>query len=336
MVLMDFSFLIDSLLIILIALLIDAVFGEVPDRVHPTVWMGKVIAFLKPRIRDSNPANEKVNGILFALFMIILFAVPSYFIIFLIRQFLGEIPYIIIAAILLKMTFARKCMSQYTLPIAKSIEENDLEGAKRWLHYIVRRDPATLNERHVISAAVESIAESTTDGITSPFFYFAVFGIPGAFAYRAINTLDSMVGYKDEVNRNIGWFSANLDTLANYIPTRLTALLMVISAMLLRENWRSSWRIIQRDRGKMSSINAGWTIAAMAGAVSTQLEKPGFYRIGDDNGLTSVHIRRALRIMNLTVVLFVIFVVLPILFLESILFVVAVDILSGKLVGLRL
>ncbi len=330
MVLMDFSFLIDSLLIVLIALLIDAILGEVPDRVHPTVWMGKVISFLKPKIRKSNPTYEKVNGILLALFMIILFAVPSYFIVYLVRQFLGEIAYIIVAVVLLKMTFARKCMSQYTLPIAKSIEENDLEGAKRWLHYIVRRDPATLNERHVISAAVESIAESTTDGITSPFFYFAVFGIPGAFAYRVINTLDSMVGYKDEANKNIGWFSANSDTVANYIPSRLTALLMVISALLLRENWRDSWRIIQRDRRKMSSMNAGWTIAAMAGAVSTQLEKPGFYRIGDEGGLTSMHIRRALRMMNLTVVLFVVLVVLPILFLESILFVVSVDSLSGK------
>jgi adenosylcobinamide-phosphate synthase len=133
-----------------------------------------------------------------------------------------------------------------------------------------------------------------------------------------------MVGYKDEANKNIGWFSANLDTVANYVPSRLTALLMVISALLLRENWRNSWRIIQRDRRKMTSINAGWTIAAMAGAVSAQLEKPGFYRIGDEDGLTSMHIRRALRIMNLTVVLFVVLVALPILLLESILFAVAV------------
>lgn len=333
---MDFSFVIDSLLVILIALLIDAIFGEVPDRAHPTVWMGKVISFFKLKIRNSNPTYEKINGILLALSVIILFAVPSYFIVLLTRQFLGEIPYIIVAAVLLKMTFARKCMSQYTMPIAKSIEENDLEGAKRWLHYIVRRDPATLNERHVISAAVESIAESTTDGITSPFFYFAIFGIPGAFAYRVVNTLDSMVGYKDEENRNIGWFSANLDTIANYIPTRLTGLLMVISAMFLQENWRDSWRIIKRDRHKMSSSNAGWTIAAMAGAVSTQLEKPGFYRIGDENALTSTHIRRALRMMNLTVVLFVILVVLPILLLESILFVVAVGTFSEKMTGFRL
>ena len=95
----------------------------------------------------------------------------------------------------------------------------------------MRRDPNTLNERQIISAAVESIAESTTDGITAPFFFFAFFGVPGAFAYRVVNTLDSMVGYKNVENRNIGWFSAKLDTITNYIPARLTAYLMVAASL---------------------------------------------------------------------------------------------------------
>jgi adenosylcobinamide-phosphate synthase len=319
MSLTDFSFLFDSALILLIALLIDAVFGEVQDRVHPTVWMGKVISFLKPRIRSSNPSREKAGGILLALCVMALFAVPTFAVLVLVRQFLGWIPYIIVAAILLKMTFAVKCMGKYTLPIAKALENGDVDEAKSFLHYIVRRDPSTLSERHVISAAVESIAESTTDGVTSPFFYFALFGVPGAVAYRVVNTLDSMVGYRDASHVNIGWFSANLDTIANYIPTRLTAAMMVVSAMLLGEDWRGSWRIIHRDRHCMQSVNAGWTIAAMAGALSTQLEKPGYYKLGDDHGLMPQHIRRTLRIMNLTVVLFAVIVALPILFLKGVL-----------------
>jgi len=181
----------------------------------------------------------------------------------------------------------------------------------------VRRDPATLSERHVISAAVESIAESTTDGVTSPLFYFALFGVPGAFAYRVVNTLDSMVGYKDDVHVNIGWFSANLDTAANYVPTRITAFLMVVAAMLLRENWRESYRIMKRDRRNMSSVNAGWTIAAMAGALGTQLEKPGYYKLGDGEDLSPMHIRRALRMMKFTVVLFSVVIVFPILLIET-------------------
>ncbi len=329
MLLTDFSFLIDSLLILVIALLIDLAFGEVPDRVHPTVWIGRVIGYFKPRIRHPNPKIEKMNGILLALFVIALFSVPTFLVVFWTRQLFGWLPYIIVAAILLKMTFAVRCMGQYTRPIARAIENDDLEGAKRLLPFIVRRDPSTLSKRQVISAAVESIAESSTDGVTSPFFYFALFGVPGAFAYRVVNTLDSMVGYKDEVNKNIGWFSASLDTVANYVPTRLTAILMVASAFALRENWRSSWQIMLRDKRKMQSINAGWTIAAMAGALNTQLEKPGYYRLGDDHDvLEPVHIRRALRMTNLTTVLFIGVFIVPILILEG-LFLQAISIANS-------
>ena len=207
-------------------------------------------------------------------------------------------------------------MGQYTKPIAAALKKNDLAEARKWLPYIVRRDPNSLDEKHILSAAVESIAESTTDGITAPFFFFAIFGVPGAFAYRVINTLDSMVGYKNPENRNIGWFSAKLDTITNYIPARLTAYLMVTAAYLLRENWRNSWRILQRDKNNTASPNAGWTISAMAGALDTQLEKQGYYALGDDHGITPKHIDRSLRVMWITAILFGAIVVLPVLALR--------------------
>ena len=206
------------------------------------------------------------------------------------------------------------------MPIAKALESGDVDGGKRWLHFIVRRDPATLDERLVVSAAVESIAESTTDGVTSSLFFFALFGVPGAFAFRVVNTLDSMVGYRDAANVNIGWFSAKLDTILNYFPARLTGTLMVLASMLLGERWRDSWRIMLRDRRNMVSINAGWTIGAMAGALGVMLEKVGVYKLGDEGSLTPTHIKRALRIMTLTVILFSITVVMPILLFEALLF----------------
>jgi len=239
-----------------------------------------------------------------------------FLLLFWIRQSFGPIPYIIVGAVLFKATFAVKGMGQYTKPIAAALKKKDLAEARKWLPFIVRRDPNTLNERQITSAAVESIAESTTDGITAPFFFFALFGVPGAFAYRVVNTLDSMVGYKNPENKNIGWFSANLDTIANYIPARLTAYLMVAASFFLRENWRESWRILQRDKGKTASINAGWTISAMAGALGTQLEKQGNYALGDDHGISPEHIPRALRVMALTAVLFGIVVVVPVLALR--------------------
>jgi adenosylcobinamide-phosphate synthase len=313
----DPSLFFDSVLIFALAFLIDLVLGEYPDRIHPTIGIGKLIAYLKRHIKHPNPKVERVNGVLMALAVMVVVALPVFLLLFWLRQLpYGEIPYIIVGALLFKATFAISGMGQYTKPIAESLKRNDLEGARKWLPYIVRRDPNSLNERQIISAAVESIAESTTDGITGPFFFFAILGVPGAFIYRVINTLDSMVGYRNPENRNIGWFSAKLDTAANYIPARLTAYLMVAAAFLLREDWRESWRILQRDKHKTASPNAGYTISAMAGALNVQLEKQGYYTLGDDHGISHEHIGKALRMMTLTAALFGLVAVMPILALR--------------------
>ena len=296
--------------------MIDAVFGEYPDRIHPTIGIGKMILYLRPRLRNPNPKVEKANGVFMATAIMLIVGIPVFVLLFWLRLTFGSIPYIIVGAILFKATFAIKGMGHYTKPIATALKKNDIVAARKWLPFIVRRDPNTLNERQIISAAVESIAESTTDGITAPFFFFAIFGVPGAFAYRVVNTLDSMVGYKNVENKNIGWFSANLDTIANYVPARLTAYLMVAASFFLRENWRGSWRIMQRDKRKTVSINAGWTISAMAGALDTQLEKQGCYALGDDHGISPEHINRALRVMELTALLFGLIVILPLLALR--------------------
>jgi adenosylcobinamide-phosphate synthase len=316
MFIFDFSLFIDSVLIFIFAFLIDLIFGEYPDKIHPTIGIGKLIAYLKPKVKNPNSRVEKANGVILAITVMLIVALPVFALLFWIRQSFGEIPFIIVGAVLFKATFAVKGMGHYTKPIAKALKENNLAEARKWLPFIVRRDPNTLNERQITSAAVESIAESTTDGINAPFFFFALFGVPGAFAYRAINTLDSMVGYTTVENKNIGWFSAKLDTIANYIPARLTAYLMVAASFLLGENWHESWRILQRDKGKTASINAGWTISAMAGSLNTQLEKQGYYTLGDDHGISAEHITRALRVMTLTAALFGIIVVLPVLALR--------------------
>jgi len=317
MFLIESGVFVDSLLIFILAFLIDTVFGEFPDRFHPTVWIGKVIAYFKPKFKSKNPRTEKINGAILCLLIVVLVAVPVGLLLFGVRHFFGWIPYIVVSAILLETTFAVKCMRQYTVPIAEAIKNKDVDKARRCLYYIVRRDPTKLSEQQIVSAAVESIAESTTDGITTPFFFFALFGVPGAFAFRVINTLDSMVGYKDPEHMNIGWFSAKLDTIANYIPARFTAILMVAASALLGENWQESWRILQRDKTKTNSVNAGWTMSAMAGALGVQLEKSGHYVLGDKGDISPAHIAKALRIMELTAVLFGAMVVFPVLALKA-------------------
>jgi adenosylcobinamide-phosphate synthase len=314
---LDLSLLLDSVLIFALAFLIDIVFGEYPDRIHPTIGIGKLISYLKRQSKNQNPRVEKANGVLMALIIMLIVALPVFGLLFWLRGLpYGEILYIIIGAILFKATFAIRGMGQYTKPIAAALKQKDLDGARKWLPYIVRRDPNSLNERQIVSAAVESIAESTTDGITAPFFFYALFGVPGAFAYRVVNTLDSMVGYKNVENQNIGWFSAKLDTIANYIPSRLTAYLLVAAAFLLHEDWRESYRILQRDKHKTASPNAGYTISAMAGALNIQLEKQGHYTLGDDHGISADDIPKALRLMTAAAVLFGLVVVAPVLALQ--------------------
>ncbi|MGB9854119.1 MAG: cobalamin biosynthesis protein [Candidatus Bathyarchaeales archaeon] len=308
------------LLILTLALLIDFSFGEPPDKVHPTVWMGKFIAFLKPKLKSRNPKIEKIKGALLCLLTILVFAFPAYLLLTIIQQHLGLVAYIMVAAIILKPTFAVKYMEHYTLSIAKAVEEGKTSEAKLLLPYIVRRNPEKLDEKQVISAAVESIAEGTVDGITSAIFYFALFGVPGAIAFRVINTLDSMVGYKDPEHVNIGWFSAKMDTIANYAPARLTAFLMIIAAWILQKNWKKAWRILKSDKGKTESLNAGWPMATMAGALDIRLEKPNFYMLGDESSNDPMpnHIHQALQIMKLTTILFGALIVLAFLTLAAV------------------
>jgi adenosylcobinamide-phosphate synthase len=249
---------------------------------------------------------QKAYGVVLAIGVIWVFAGGSYVILQLLNSIPNEPIRIIITAILLKSTFSVRMMREYASDLATAIRQNDYTKARSVLKHIVRRDPASLSDAQVISAGIETVAEGMGDGIASPLFYYALFGIPGAFAYRAINTLDSMVGYKDPEFMNLGWFSARLDSIANWLPARLASILMLLSGKLLGESASRSWRILIRDRNRTESWNAGWLMSAMAGLLGVKLEKPGFYALGDaDQQLNYMHLKKAVRIMILDTVLFV-------------------------------
>jgi adenosylcobinamide-phosphate synthase len=175
-----------------------------------------------------------------------------------------------------------------------------------------------LDRQHIISATLESISENTVDGITGPLFYFAIFGLPGAFVYRTINTIDSMMGYKTEQFRNLGWFGANCDKILNYLPSRMTSLVMVLAAMILGKNWKHSLEIMRRDSSKTDSPNAGYPMATLAGALGTRFEKIDHYVLGDGKmEFTEDHFKSAISIMKLTTVLFCIIFTIPMIVILS-------------------
>jgi adenosylcobinamide-phosphate synthase len=276
--------------------------------------MGRIIETLKRLCRDS-----RIHG---GLIFVVVSLTFSGFFYGLMSYIEGSWIGIIIGAIILKLQFSWKALSEHALPIAKFLKRDDSKGARKKLSLIVGRDTRELDGKHVVSATVESIGESSVDGILSPLFYYLVFGslfgvaigISASVFFRAVNTLDSMIGYSKEGYANLGFFSAKADDLLNFIPARIGAFLIIIASLILKENWRNGIKIFLRDRKNTLSPNSGQVMAAVAGALNVSLEKIGFYQLGDaNNELNIEHIYRSLNIVNLTTILFTAFSVLFIL-----------------------
>ncbi|MFN4336451.1 MAG: cobalamin biosynthesis protein [Candidatus Nitrosocaldus sp.] len=303
------------LIILVSALLLDLLFGEYPAMLHPTVFIGRVISLFKARLKHRSKIREYTNGFIFAVTLVASVYLLAYNILSILE--VHDIALIIVSVFLLKSTFAIRAMEEHADAVMNSLRLNDIASARSNLSMIVGRDTSRLDEEHILSATIESIGESTVDGITSPLFYYALLGVPGALAYRAINTLDSMIGYRDEYHMHIGYTSAKLDTIANYIPARLTALTMILAAMLLRLDWRNALRIMLRDRHNTQSKNSGYPISVMAGSLRIRLEKIGYYTLGDrESVITIEHCRMALRVMKLSSLIFIVIVVLPLLMIR--------------------
>jgi adenosylcobinamide-phosphate synthase len=308
--------------VLILAIIVDLLFGDPSPnspwkfkyKLHPTVWMGKLIKALEPYCKNPNPKIAKLKGVLLALIVILTFTLPVYFGLRFIYTWLGFLFYVFVAVIILKLTICIKLETDWAKAASKAIESGDLVEAKKYSHFS-RRDSKGLTGPQISSTVIESIAENLIDFKLSPIISYAFLGVTGAVAFRAVNTLDGMVGFKDSKHIHIGWFSATLDTIVNYIPARLTAVLIVLASAMLGEDYKNSWAIARRDHAKTPSRNHGWPMAAMAGALRVQLEKPGQYILGEQTEpLTPSKIIRALKIRNVAIILCIL-LMLPILIL---------------------
>ena len=312
----------ESILIVFFALVLDFAVGDPRNKFHPTAWIGSLIAKLIPHIKHSSENLEKLGGIFIILIssgiVVSLMIFLNIGIKLITIDYIYIIISIIVCGILLKTTIAIKGMERHALAVVTALEQNDISSARDNLSMIVKRNTKNLDKNHIFSGVLESISENTVDGITGPLFYFAIFGLPGAFVYRVINTADSMIGYKTDIFKNVGWFGANCDKILNYIPSRLTGFIMIFSAMILGNDWRKSYEIMIRDGRKTKSPNAGYPMAAIAGALGAKFEKIDHYSLGDGNiSFTKDHVKSAISIMKVTSILFCGIVVIPILLLLS-------------------
>lgn len=313
---------IESIIILFFALAIDFTLGDPKNKFHPTAWMGSFLAKLIPSLRNSSNNLEKLGGIILILIsctmVLSIISILDLGIHLITIDYLAIIISIIVGGILLKTTIAINGMEKHALAVVRSLENNDISTARDQLSKIVKRDTKDLDKNHVFSGVIESISENTVDGITGPLFYFGLFGLPGAFVYRLVNTADSMIGYKTNFFKNIGWFAANCDKILNYLPSRFTGLIMILSAMFLRKDWRKSFQIMIRDGTKTESPNAGYPMAAIAGALGTRFEKIDHYSLGDGRiSFNATHVKSAISLMKATSIIFCTLIVLPIIVLLS-------------------
>jgi adenosylcobinamide-phosphate synthase len=264
--------------IIMSSYIADLVFGDPEWLPHPVRIMGNMINFLDRSLNTAGTARQsRLRGCVMTCAVV----VSSMFFAYLAIFAAGKIhPFLGLAASVYfgYASLAVKDLRLKTASVHKALSEGSLESSRRKLSKIVGRDTEILTEEKIVTAAIESVAESTSDGIVAPLFYLVIGGPVLAIGYKAVNTLDSMVGHKDERYGDFGWSSARLDDAANYLPARITGLLIVAASCILRKDFRQAFKIMRRDSRQHASPNSGVSEAAMAGALGIRLGGASTYQ----------------------------------------------------------
>ncbi|MCE5312622.1 MAG: adenosylcobinamide-phosphate synthase CbiB [Nitrospiraceae bacterium] len=319
---------------LLLAFLVDQIVGDPKKLLHPVQIVGKLIEKAESVLRKicSSPEDERSAGVVLAAVVVI----PSYAVTWLVVEMLRNMPGKFFAALavlliiwLASTTLALRGLCSSAQDVMDELAKGDIAGARKKLSMIVGRDTDQLSEKEIHKAVIETVSENLNDGVIAPLFYMTIGGLPLAMAYKAVNTLDSMVGYKNEKYKDFGFASAKLDDLLNYIPARISGLLIVSSVFIMSKirqlagskysgslNSSNAFKIMQRDARKHPSPNSGISEAAMAGALGVQLGGPSRYsgilvekeHIGDETetdyaaaGIASISIIKAASLIGVII-----------------------------------
>lgn len=259
---------------LIIGVVLDLILGDPYSLPHPVRLIGSLISLLDKLLRRGK--HEAVAGAVLSVTVLLTSAgVPLLILVALYHLNL----WVGIAAegIMCYYLLAARCLQKESMKVCRGLEKGDVKEARRAVSMIVGRDTDRLDEAGIIRAAVETVAENTSDGVTAPMFYIALFGAVGGFFYKAANTMDSMLGYKNEKYLHFGRFAAKLDDVLNYVPSRLSALTMIVAAHLIGMDGGNAWKIWRRDRRSHASPNSAQTEAAAAGALNIRLAGDAWY-----------------------------------------------------------
>ena len=315
------------LTILLFALAFDLLIGEFPVKLHPVVWIGNIIGFFKNHLIKY---NSKMAGLIISIAVILISSLIVLIPMLIAKHYLylnDGMLYVfkILAVLLLSSTFSVKLLLDSARDVEKDLKNNNLNKAREAVSYLVSRKTDELNKEHIISAVIETLSENIPDSYVSTIFYYSIVGIAAfllgfndfdvvilallaALIHRVVDTMDSMLGYKTDELYNIGFVPARLDDALNYIPARITGILIVIASAILGLNWKGANYIMKRDAGNCDSPNSGYTMATVAGALNIQLEKEGVYTLGDNLHPIKVEcIEKAIDIARFTIFLITIF-----------------------------
>ena len=297
------------------AFLIDALIGDPRSKLHPVVLMGNLISLLEKFLRRDEDSYVKkicMGGILVTIVLAVSYGV-GVLILLLVSLTESYTLKIFVEAIVLSFMISPRSLADAGREIYFLLTSENLIEARRKVGWIVGRDTDYLNEAEVVRATVETVSENTVDGIISPLFYFAIGGLPLAIAYRAVNTMDSMIDYKNEKYIYFGRVAARLDDVANFIPARLTAILFIAAALILNLDYKNAYEIMLRDADKHPSPNGGYAEATVAGALNIQLGGINSYfgvphfraYMGDPiEPLNANHILMTIRLMYTATIIF--------------------------------
>jgi adenosylcobinamide-phosphate synthase len=290
------------------AFLIDLLLGDPPNRFHPVGVMGKFIHGLADRWNHGSRRRRFLSGLGLVLLGGVVFGLP-WLLAGALRPAWPDWALGVLMGVCLKPVFAVRGLLKAGWEVQQALLAGQLpEARRRVAWHLVSRDTSELSDRQVASATIESLAENLTDSFLAPLFYFALGGLPLPWCYRFANTAAAMIGYHSERYEYFGKFAARLDDVLNWLPARIAAVLLVFSAGVCRMDAGQAWRVMSRQHGRTSSPNAGWTMAAAAGALGVVLEKQGNYRLEGGRQLPAAgDIGRALRLTAVSLLVSLLF-----------------------------